>query len=143
MHIYKHLKHKNKLFALFIIFLLHYNNYKSDIEGEMLNKINKKHNESGSQQVKFEVTDVKDLENKLKDFSKNNKGVHTTSVVFGTVFVKTFQFLSQVGSSQVTDSPGGFKGFWKDGKFQKFTDEFVAKKNKVNRKKRFSVFSGG
>ena len=108
----------------------------------MDNKTNKKTNESGSQQVKFKVTDVKDFENKLKDFSKNNKGVFTASVVFGTAFVKSFRFLSQVGSAQVTDSPGGFKGFWKDGKFQKFTDEFVAKKNKANRKKRFSVFSG-
>ena len=44
MHIYKHIKHKNKLFALFIIFLLHcYNSY-SYYWGEMDNKTDKKTN---------------------------------------------------------------------------------------------------
>ena len=59
----------------------------------------------------FEVTDTRDFVNKLKLFSRANKGVHTASVVFGTVFVKTFAFPSQVGLSQVDDSPVGHKGF--------------------------------
>ena len=92
--------------------------------------------------VSFEVTDTKDFVNKLKLFSKNNKGVHTVTVVFGTVFVKTFTFLSQVGVSQVNDSPVGHKGFWKDGKFNSFTKDFVNKKSKTNKKKKFSVFGG-
>ena len=91
----------------------------------------------------FEVKTAKELEKRLNDLSKNNKGVFTASVVFGTVFVKSFKFLSQVGSAQVDDSPVGFKGFWKDGKFFPFTDKFLKSRNKPNKKSRLAVFGGG
>ena len=54
MHIYKHLKHKINLFAYFIIFLLHYKNYKRYIEGEMINELNKKDNE-WSKEMAYEI----------------------------------------------------------------------------------------
>ena len=96
------------------------------------------------QSTTFEVKTAKELEKVLKDFSKSNKSVFTARVVFGTVFVKSFKFPSQVGSAQVDDSPVGFKGFWKDGKFFPFTDEFVKSRNKKNGKNsRRSVFGGG
>ena len=104
-------------------------------------KLDKK--DFGNKKVKLEAKNIKELDDKLKTFSKNNEGVITASVVFGTVFVKTFRFLSQVGLAQITDSPVGRKGFWKNGKFQPFTKEFISKKSKSNRNKNFSVFSGG
>ncbi len=91
----------------------------------------------------FEVKTAKELEKVLKDFTKNKKGVFTASIVFGTVFVKSFQFLSQVGSAQIGDSPVNFKGFWKNGEFFPFTDEFIKSRNKPNRKGRLVVFGGG
>ena len=91
----------------------------------------------------FEVKTAKELEKVLKDFTKNKKGVFTASIVFGTVFVKSFQFLSQVGSAQVDDSPANFKGFWKNGEFFPFTDDFIKSRNKPNKKGRIAVFGGG
>tara|TARA_X000001388_G_scaffold76708_2_gene74810 strand:- start:1262 stop:1585 length:324 start_codon:yes stop_codon:yes gene_type:complete len=91
----------------------------------------------------FKVKNAKELEKVLKNFTKNKKGVFTASVVFDTVFVKSFNFLSQVNSAQIDDSPANFKGFWKNGKFFPFTDEFIKSKNKPNKKNKFAVFGGG
>ena len=88
---------------------------------------------------RFTVTSKKDFDAKVSAFSSKHKGVQVVSCDFGNVFVKTFKFVSQVPSADV----GTHKGFWKDGKFHKFTDDFVAKKTKPRTKKRFSVFSGG
>ena len=52
MHIYKDLKHKINLFAYFIIFILHYKNYKRYIEGEMINNINKKRTQDNNTKSK-------------------------------------------------------------------------------------------
>ena len=54
MHIYKDLKHKINLFAYFIIFLLHYKNYKRYLEGEMINELNKKDNER-SKEMEYQI----------------------------------------------------------------------------------------
>ena len=87
---------------------------------------------------KFTVTSQKDFDAKVSAFSSTHKGVHVVSCDFGTVFVKTFKFVSQVSSADVDTH----KGFWKDGAFHKFSTDFVAKKTKTSSKKRFSVFSG-
>jgi len=84
---------------------------------------------------KFTVTSQKDFDAKVSAFSSTHKGVHVVSCDFGTVFVKTFKFVSQVSSADVDTH----KGFWKDGKFHKFAVDFKTKKSS---KKRFSVFSG-
>ena len=88
--------------------------------------------------TKFTVTGQKDFDTKVKAFSSKHKGFHLVSCVFGDVFVKTVKFKSSFTSADVHDH----KGFFKDGKFHKFTDDFVAKKTKTSSKKKFSVFSG-
>ena len=90
----------------------------------------------------FEVKTAQEFEKKMIKLSKNNDGVFTASVVFGTVFVKAFNFPSQIKSAQIDDSPVNFKGFWKDGKFSSFSKDFVQKKKK-QKKNKFSVFGVG
>ena len=75
--------------------------------------------------------------------SKKEKGVFTVSVVFNTAFVKQFKFPSQIVSAQIDDSPVAAKGFWTKGKFVLFTKDFIQSKNKVDKKKKRSVFGGG
>ena len=87
---------------------------------------------------RFTVTSKKDFDAKVSAFSSKHKGFHVVSCVFGDVFIKTVKFKSSFTSADVHDH----SGFFKDGKFHKFTDDFVAKKTKTSSKKKFSVFSG-
>jgi hypothetical protein len=93
--------------------------------------------------MKFKVNTIKKLNKQMVKLSKKEKGVFTVSVVFGTAFVKQFKFPSQIGSAQIDDSPVGAKGFWTKGKFVPFTEDFIQSKNKVDKKKKRSVFGGG
>ena len=93
--------------------------------------------------MKFRVNNIKQLNKQMVKLSKEKKGVFTVSVVFGTAFVKQFRFPSQIGSAQIDDSPVAAKGFWTKGKFVPFTKDFIQSKNKVDKKKRRSVFGGG
>ena len=92
--------------------------------------------------MNFQVNNIEDFKIGMQQVSKNNKGLFTASITFGTVFVKNFKFPSQIGSAQIDGSPGGFKGFWKDGNFVPFSKDFIQKKNKP-KKKKFSGFGGG
>jgi len=92
--------------------------------------------------MKFKVNNIKQLNKQMVKLSKKEKGVFTASVVFGTAFVKQFKFPSQIGSAQIDDSPVAAKGFWTKGKFVPFTKDFIQSKNKVDKKKRRSVFGG-
>ena len=85
------------------------------------------------------MTSQKDFDAKVSAFSFKHKGFHVVSCVFGDVFVKTVKFKSSFTCADVHDH----KGFFKDGKFHKFTADFVSKKTKTSSKKKFSVFSGG
>lgn len=93
--------------------------------------------------MKFKVNNIKQLNKQMIKLSKKEKGVFTVSVVFNTAFVKQFKFPSQIGSAQIDDSPVAAKGFWTKGKFVPFTKDFIQSKNKVDKKKRRSVFGGG
>ena len=93
--------------------------------------------------MKFRVNNIKQLNKQMVKLSKEKKGVFTVSVVFGTAFVKQFKFPSQIGSAQIDDSPVAAKGFWTKGRFVPFTKDFIQSKNKVDKKKRRSVFGGG
>ena len=93
--------------------------------------------------MKFKVNNIKQLNKQMVKLSKKEKGVFTVSVVFNTAFVKQFKFPSQIGSAQIDDSPVAAKGFWTKGRFVPFTKDFIQSKNKVNKKKRRSVFGGG
>ena len=93
--------------------------------------------------MKFRVNNIKQLNKQMVKLSKKENGVFTVSVVFGTAFVKQFKFPSQIGSAQIDDSPVAAKGFWTKGKFVPFTKDFIQSKNKVDKKKRRSVFGGG
>ena len=93
--------------------------------------------------MKFKVNNIKQLNKQMVKLSKKEKGVFTVSVVFGTAFVKRFKFPSQIGSAQIDDSPVAAKGFWTKGKFVPFTEDFIQSKNKVDKKKKRSVFGGG
>ena len=93
--------------------------------------------------MRFKVKQIKKLKKQMVKLSKEKKGVFTVSVVFGTAFVKQFKFPSQIGSAQIDDSPVAAKGFWTKGKFVPFTTDFIQSKNKVDKKKRRSVFGGG
>ena len=93
--------------------------------------------------MKFKVNNIKQLNKQMVKLSKKEKGVFTVSVVFNTAFVKQFKFPSQIGSAQIDDSPVAAKGFWTKGKFVPFTKDFIQSKNKVDKKKRRSVFGGG
>ena len=93
--------------------------------------------------MKFRVNNIKQLNKQMVNLSKKQKGVFTVSVVFGTAFVKQFRFPSQIGSAQIDDSPVAAKGFWTKGRFVPFTKDFIQSKNKVDKKKRRSVFGGG
>ena len=92
--------------------------------------------------MKFKVNNIKQLNKQMVKLSKKEKGVFTVSVVFSTAFVKQFKFPSQIGSAQIDDSPVAAKGFWTKGKFVPFTKDFIQSKNKVDKKKRRSVFGG-
>ena len=91
---------------------------------------------------RFTATGPDDLWSKLKAFSKRHKGVHTATLTFDTVTVRTWKFPSAVTPASVSDLHPDLCGFFKDGKFHKFSTDFVAKKTKTSSKKRFSVFSG-
>ena len=93
--------------------------------------------------MKFRVNNIKQLNKQMVKLSKKENGVFTVSVVFGTAFVKQFRFPSQIGSAQIDDSPVAAKGFWTKGKFVPFTKDFIQSKNKVDKKKKRSVFGGG
>ena len=93
--------------------------------------------------MKFKVNNIKQLNKQMVKLSKKENGVFTVSVVFGTAFVKQFRFPSQIGSAQIDNSPVAAKGFWTKGKFVPFTKDFIQSKNKVDKKKRRSVFGGG
>ena len=93
--------------------------------------------------MKFKVNNIKQLNKQMVKLSKKEKGVFTVSVVFNTAFVKQFKFPSQIGSAQIDDSPVAAKGFWTKGKFVPFTEDFIQSKNKVDKKKKRSVFGGG
>ena len=93
--------------------------------------------------MKFKVNNIKQLNKQMVKLSKKEKGVFTVSVVFNTTFVKQFKFPSQIGSAQIDDSPVAAKGFWTKGKFVPFTKDFIQSKNKVDKKKKRSVFGGG
>ena len=93
--------------------------------------------------MKFRVNNIKQLNKQMVKLSKKENGVFTVSVVFGTAFVKQSRFPSQIGSAQIDDSPVAAKGFWTKGKFVPFTKDFIQSKNKVDKKKRRSVFGGG
>ena len=93
--------------------------------------------------MKFRVNNIKQLNKQMVKLSKKEKGVFTVSVVFNTAFVKQFKFPSQIGSAQIDDSPVAAKGFWTKGKFVPFTKDFIQSKNKVDKKKKRSVFGGG
>ena len=93
--------------------------------------------------MKFKVNNIKQLNKQMVKLSKKENGVFTISVVFGTAFVKQFRFPSQIGSAQIDDSPVAAKGFWTKGKFVPFTKDFIQSKNKVDKKKKRSVFGGG
>ncbi len=93
--------------------------------------------------MKFKVNNIKQLNKQMVKLSKKEKGVFTVSVVFNTAFVKQFKFPSQIGSAQIDDSPVAAKGFWTKGKFVPFTTDFIQSKNKVDKKKKRSVFGGG
>ena len=93
--------------------------------------------------MKFRVNNIKQLNKQMVKLSKKEKGVFTVSVVFSTAFVKQFKFPSQIGSAQIDDSPVAAKGFWTKGKFVPFTKDFIQSKNKVDKKKKRSVFGGG
>ena len=93
--------------------------------------------------MKFKVNNIKQLNKQMIKLSKKEKGVFTVSVVFNTAFVKQFKFPSQIGSAQIDDSPVAAKGFWTKGKFVPFTKDFIQSKNKVDKKKKRSVFGGG
>ena len=93
--------------------------------------------------MKFKVNNIKQLNKQMVKLSKKEKGVFTVSVVFGTAFVKQLKFPSQISSAQIDDSPVAAKGFWTKGKFVPFTKDFIQSKNKVDKKKRRSVFGGG
>jgi len=92
--------------------------------------------------MKFKVNNIKQLNKQMVKLSKKEKGVFTVSVVFNTAFVKQFKFPSQIGSAQIDDSPVAAKGFWTKGKFIPFTKDFIQSKNKVDKKKKRSVFGG-
>ena len=83
----------------------------------------------------FEIKTAQEFEQEMIKLSKNNDGVFTASVVFGIVFVKSFNFPSQIRSAQIDGSPVNFKGFWENGNFVSFTQDFINKKNKANNKK--------
>ena len=93
--------------------------------------------------MKFKVNNIKQLNKQMVKLSKKENGVFTVSVVFGTAFVKQFRFPSQIGSAQIDDSPVAAKGFWTKGRFVPFTKDFIQSKNKVDKKKKRSVFGGG
>ena len=93
--------------------------------------------------MKFRVNNIKQLNKQMVNLSKKQKGVFTVSVVFGTAFVKQFRFPSQIGSAQIDDSPVASKWFWTKGRFFPFNKDFIQSKNKVDKKKRRSVFGGG
>ena len=93
--------------------------------------------------MKFKVNNIKQLNKQMVKLSKKEKGVFTVSVVFNTAFVKQFKFPSQIGSAQIDDSPVAAKGFWTKGRFVPFTKDFIQSKNKVDKKKKRSVFGGG
>ena len=93
--------------------------------------------------MKFKVNNIKQLNKQMVKLSKKEKGVFTVSVVYNTAFVKQFKFPSQIGSAQIDDSPVAAKGFWTKGKFVPFTKDFIQSKNKVDKKKKRSVFGGG
>ena len=93
--------------------------------------------------MKFRVNNIKQLNKQMVKLSKKEKGVFTVSVVFNTAFVKQFKFPSQIGSAQIDDSPVAAKGFWTKGRFVPFTKDFIQSKNKVDKKKKRSVFGGG
>ena len=93
--------------------------------------------------MKFKVNNIKQLNKQMVKLSKKEKDVFTVSVVFNTAFVKQFKFPSQIGSAQIDDSPVAAKGFWTKGKFVPFTKDFIQSKNKVDKKKKRSVFGGG
>ena len=93
--------------------------------------------------MKFKVNNIKQLNKQMVKLSKKENGVFTVSVVFGTAFVKQFKFPSQIGSAQIDDSPVAAKGFWTKGRFVPFTKDFIQSKNKVDKKKKRSVFGGG
>ena len=93
--------------------------------------------------MKFKVNTIKKLNKQMVKLSKKEKGVFTVSVTFDTAFVKQFKFPSQIGSAQIDSSPVGAKGFWTKGKFVPFTKDFIQSKNKVDKKKKRSVFGGG
>ena len=93
--------------------------------------------------MKFRVNNIKQLNKQMVKLSKKENGVFTVSVVFGTAFVKQFRFPSQIGSAQIDDSPVAAKGFWTKGRFVPFTKDFIQSKNKVDKKKKRSVFGGG
>ena len=92
--------------------------------------------------MKFKVNTIKKLNKQMVNLSKKDKGVFTVSVTFDTAFVKQFKF-PQIGSAQIDSSPVGAKGFWTKGKFVPFTTDFIQSKNKVDKKKKRSVFGGG
>jgi hypothetical protein len=83
--------------------------------------------------MKFKVNTLKKLNKQMVKLSKEKKGVFTVAVTFDTAFVKQFKFPSQIGA----------KGFWTKGKFVPFTKDFIQSKNKVDKKKKRSVFGGG
>ena len=93
--------------------------------------------------MKFKVNNIKQLNKQMVKLSKKENGVFTVSVVFATAFVKQFRFPSQIGSAQIDDSPVAAKGFWTKGRFVPFTKDFIQSKNKVDKKKKRSVFGGG
>ena len=93
--------------------------------------------------MKFKVNNIKQLNKQMVKLSKKEKGVFTVSVVFNTAFDKQFKFPSQIGSAQIDDSPVAAKGFWTKGRFVPFTKDFIQSKNKVDKKKKRSVFGGG
>ena len=92
--------------------------------------------------MKFKYKNKKDYQNKVSEYSKKSGKVCVTSSVFDTVFVKTFDYPSQVSSFDVEQCSE--KGYWKNGKFYVFSEDFVTKKtNPTDYNKKRKVRRGG
>ena len=93
----------------------------------------------------YKVYNKSDFVNVMEKVSKKDNYIYIACIIYNSLYVSKFKYLSKIPKNIINDLK--YKnytfGYWKNGKFYKFSKDFINKKNKIYYKNKFRIFSGG
>tara|TARA_R100000808_G_C2076257_1_gene101827 strand:+ start:76 stop:369 length:294 start_codon:yes stop_codon:yes gene_type:complete len=95
--------------------------------------------------TEYIVNNKSELINIMENLSKKDKYIYIACIIYNSLYVSKFKYLSKIPKAIINDLKykNDTFGYWKCGKFYRFKKDFIKNKNKIYRKNKFNIFSGG